>query len=378
MQHQRAVGESEEMVADHAWGGHEGILLCPISRQPLSLLNDNEISEANSAIVGGLLRHANADARPLAGGAFGTPDRKVIYRIEDDIACLLPELAIAANHDQTTRDRDSTGVQRFYDEYGWIKNQAGSYNDTADFTDMRAVTAYYSSACNRRIARQLRSGRYLLDAASGAIPHQDYIQFSTHYNFRICLDFSITALREPKAKLGKKGLYVLGDITCLPFASDSIDDVISLHTIYHVPRAMAATAVDELVRVIRPGGRVVIVATWASSPLMKVPMKARSALGKLKRALLAKPRPVSSADAQQEHELYYAPFDYERYRREIASRHDARLRLWSATSMPFQKAFFANNRFGLLSAKLVLAAEQLFEPLAARYGQYPMFVVSKR
>jgi len=46
--------------------------------------------------------------------------------------------------------------------------------------------------------------------------------------------------------------------------------------------------------------------------------------------------------------------------------------------MPFQKAFFLDNRFGLLSAKLVLAAEQLFEPLAARYGQYPMFVVSKR
>ncbi len=365
-------------MANEVWAGHEAILLCPTSRQPLSLLSANEIDEANSAIVGASLRHANADARPLAGGALGTPDRKVIYRIEEDIACLLPELAIAANHDGKARDRDSAGVRRFYDEYGWIKNQAGSYNDTADFTDMRAVTTYYSSACNRRIARQLGSGRYLLDAASGAIPHQDYIQFSTHYDFRICLDFSISALREAKAKLGAKGLYVLGDITCLPLASDSIEDVISLHTIYHVPRAMAATAVDELVRVVRPGGRVVIVAIWASSLLMRIAMKGRAALGKLKRVLLARPRPASFAEAQQEHELYFAPFDYERYRSEIASRHDTRLRLWSATSMPFQKAFFADNRFGLLSAKLVLASEQLFEPLAARYGQYPMFVVNKR
>ena len=39
---------------------------------------------------------------------------------------------------------------------------------------------------------------------------------------------------------------------------------------------------------------------------------------------------------------------------------------------------FSNNSFGLLSAKLVLPAEELFEPLAARYGQYPMFVVSNR
>ena len=29
------------------------------------------------------------------------------------------------------------------------------------------------------------------------------------------------------------------------------------------------------------------------------------------------------------------------------------------------EAFFANNRFGLLSARLVLSAEQLFESLAA-------------
>jgi SAM-dependent methyltransferase len=327
--------------------------------------------------VAGLLRHANADARPLAGGAFGRPDRKVIYRIEDDIACLLPELAIAAKHDGNVRDRDSAGVRRFYDEYGWIKNQAGNYNDTADFADMRPVTTNYYSACNRRIARQLRRGRYLLDAASGAV-HQDYIQFSTHYDFHICFDFSITALREAKAKLGAKGLYVLGDITCLPFANDSIDDVISLHTIYHVPRAMAATAVDELVRVVRPGGRVVIVAIWASSPLMSVAMKGRAGLEKLKRALLGRPRPALFAEAKREHELYFAPFDYERYRGEIASRHDTSLRLWSATSAPFQKAFFADHRFGLLSAKLVLAAEQLFEPLAARYGQYPMFVVTKR
>jgi hypothetical protein len=110
----------------------------------------------------------------------------VIYRIEDDIACLL--------------------------EYGWMKDLSGSYNDTADFTDTRSVSAYYCRACNRRIARQLRSGRYLLDAASGLIPHVDQIQFSTHYDFRICLDFSITALHEAKAKLGAKGLYVLGDI----------------------------------------------------------------------------------------------------------------------------------------------------------------------
>jgi SAM-dependent methyltransferase len=347
----------------------------------LSLLSDNEISDTNAAIRAGLLRHADAEARPLEGSALATPDRAVIYRVEDEIACLLPDLAIAKAHDaHAQRDKDSAGVRRFYDEYGWMKNQSGTYNDTADFTDTRSVSAYYGSACNRRVARQLRSGRYLLDAASGPIPHQDYVQFSTHYDFRICLDFSVTALREAKAKLGAKGLYVLGDVTCLPFVADSIDDVVSLHTIYHVPRAMAARAVDELVRVTRPGGRIVIVATWASSPLMDAAMKGRAALGKLKRLLVGRrPAPApSAAETQEGHALYFSPFDHDRYRSEIASRHKTTLRVWSAASVPFQKAFFADNRMGLLSAKAVVAAEQVFEPLAARYGQYPMFVVSKQ
>src|SRR6516165_1479867 len=109
-------------MTNKAWSGHEAILLCPTTRQPLSLLSDEEIAEANAAISSGLLRHANADAPPLEGGALGTPDRQVIYRIEDDIACLMPDLAIAATHDGKARDADSTSVQRFYDEYGWMKN----------------------------------------------------------------------------------------------------------------------------------------------------------------------------------------------------------------------------------------------------------------
>jgi len=219
-----------------------------MSRRPLNLLNDTEIRESNSAIVGGLLRNANALAGPLAGGAFGTAVRKVIHRIEDDIACSLPELAVAPSHDRHRRDR--TRVRHLYDQYARIRSQVGSYNDTADFTDMCAITAYYSGACNRCIAPQPRSERCLLDAASGVIPHQDDIKFSAHCNFRICLDLSITTLRDTKSRLGNKRRYVLGDITCLGFASDSIDDMISPRTSYHVPHVMAATVVDELVRVI--------------------------------------------------------------------------------------------------------------------------------
>jgi SAM-dependent methyltransferase len=364
-------------MSGSAWREHAGILRCPVTGETLTLLSAEEVAKANRDIVAGRLCHPQDQARPLTSEALGTPDRATIYRIEDDIACILPQLALTTYPDEAAPlDVNSAGVQRFYDEYGWLKNQSGKYNDTADFTDTRAVSVYYAKQCNRRVSSQLRSGRYLLDAASGAIPHPDYVEFSQGYDFRVCLDFSLTALREAKAKLGAKGLYILGDLTRLPLASDAIDDVISLHTVYHIPENQLATAVDELVRIVRPHGRVIIVSVWASSPLMDVAMAARRILGTVKRSWPGT-RARSPAPAPQGCGLYYAPFGYRRYLNEIAARHPTHLRLWCSTSAAFQKAFFAENWVGLACARLDLTAETLFEPLFARYGQYPMFVVRK-
>jgi ubiquinone/menaquinone biosynthesis C-methylase UbiE len=79
-------------------------------------------------------------------------------------------------------------------------------------------------------------------------------------------------------------------MTHLPFASGSIDDAISLHTLYHVPAADQAAAVAELVRVLRPGGRVVIVCKWDKSSVMDWLFRVRSSLGSVKQAILGEKR----------------------------------------------------------------------------------------
>jgi hypothetical protein len=102
---------------------------------------------------------------------------------------------------------------------------AGVYKDSAEFTVVRPITQRYNAACSRRIAAQLRAGEYLLDAASGPV-HALNVPLSENYRFRICLNFSIRALREAKKTLPPgRGLFVLGD------------DVISLHMLYHLPPA---------------------------------------------------------------------------------------------------------------------------------------------
>jgi ubiquinone/menaquinone biosynthesis C-methylase UbiE len=313
--------------------------------------------------------------------ALGTGDRRYIYRLEDGISWLLPALAMVCARDANISGLDPARreVQTFYDEYGWVRNNAGIYNDTSEFTDVRETSQNYADACNLRVERQLRGGSYLLDAASGAIPHASYLRFSSNYHFRICVDFSIKALREAQTKLGERGLYVLADITGLPFGTDSIDDCISLHTLYHVPAPDQAAAVAELVRVVRPGGRVVIVSKWSSSPLMSFLALVRRFLGAVKRLI------TGAKDAREEARknggpapsLYYSPQNYQWFVEHLRRNYDVNLRLWSSTSTSFHQKYFSNDLKGKLIAKIVLTLEHTFERFLARFGEYPMFVIAK-
>ncbi len=73
------------------------ILACPVTRQPLSMLDARGLAALNAAIAqGGIQR---ADGQPQGEAlreALITRDRKLVYRIDDGIPVLLAEEAIAA------------------------------------------------------------------------------------------------------------------------------------------------------------------------------------------------------------------------------------------------------------------------------------------
>lgn len=309
-----------------------------------------------------------------------TQDVRYVYRIEDGIYWLLPGLAITNVNDSGACDgsREKNVVRAFYDEYGWVKRDDGLYQDTADFTDTRDIARTYQRICNRRIARHLAGGNYLLDAASGAIPLPEYLTLSDGYAVRVCLDFSTRALREAQSKLGNRGLYVLGDITCLPFRDGSMDDVISLHTIYHVPETQQATTVDELVRVVRPGGHVVIVYVWPRSVAMDLITSLRRSVGFVLR-FGRTPRgctQTTSVDANKTvpPSLYFKPQGFEWYRRAVAQKHRGRLRVWALAD---SYRFLPNGISGKLCLVIVRCLESIAPGLAGRVGKYPMFVIKK-
>jgi SAM-dependent methyltransferase len=89
------------------------------------------------------------------------------------------------------------------------------------------------------------NGRYL--AALAARGHQGPV---------LGVDLSVGMLRTAGG-----GALVAGDAAALPLRTDSVDVALAMHMLYHVPDP--ATAVRELRRVTRPGGRVLVVLNGA-------------------------------------------------------------------------------------------------------------------
>ncbi len=130
-------------------------------------------------------------------------------------------------------------VKDYYNNLGWTKHK-GKYIDTVTFSSDKGIR--YKELCAKKLKEKIGESNFLLDVACGAMP------FDSYAKKQLCIDFSSTAIRE--AKKNKPGdFFVLGDITCLPLKDNSVDDSLSLHTIYHVHKDKQHIAISELKRV---------------------------------------------------------------------------------------------------------------------------------
>ena len=73
-----------------------------------------------------------------------------------------------------------------------------------------------------------------MDLGCGPIQYPEYLTYSEKFKYRLCCDISLTALLEARKRIGDHGLFVVGDAANLPFAPETVDGVVSLHTLHHL------------------------------------------------------------------------------------------------------------------------------------------------
>lgn len=278
-------------------------------------------------------------------------------------------------------------VSQFYDEVGWQLEGDGTYQN-ARYEDLRPVAKEYIHRCHLRVKRHLKpSGRFLLDAGSGPVQYPEYLTYSENYQYRVCADISLVALLEARKRLGERGLYVVADVSHLPFRADAFDGIVSLHTLHHLPAEDQTRAYLDMYRVLAPGSSAVVVNGWTESVLMRRvnwlvrglerigAWLAKRRAGKLA-ASETKPieKPAGRSEAVG---TFIQKRDAESLRRELSGKFAVDIRVWRSVNVRFQRAVI-HGWPGKIKLRILYWLEERFPHYFGEKGQYPMVIFRKQ
>lgn len=182
-----------------------------------------------------------------------TPDRLTCAgcRREYPIADGIPVLLFGLD------DEVSKKVSEFY-ATAWRRNSEGTLRAKIVHDDLTDLGHRYALETATRFSGSFRDrgrAKYFLDAASGAQPR---MQLGSTFEHHICVDFSLDGLAECRKRLGERAIVVCGSLLNLPIRTGLCDGIVASHCIYHIAKEHQATAVHELSRALRPGGRMLI------------------------------------------------------------------------------------------------------------------------
>jgi len=280
-------------------------------------------------------------------------------------------------------------VRNFYDQIGWRMESDGFYQN-ARYEDLRPVAKEYIEKCHLRINRHLVwPGKYLLDAGSGPIQYPAYLTYMDGYQYRLCMDISIIALQEARKRITDRGLYVVGDISNLPFKSDIFEGIVSLHTLHHLPISDQKNAYKDLYRVLMPGKNAVLVNGWTESPLMdqwswlaKLMDKIDGLLHKLpgKKSVLQSGKKENNKNEKKIKKestgTFIEKLTAEWLRKEFSDM-NIDILVWRTVSVRFLRAVFHRALGGKFWLKILYLLEEKYPEYFGKNGQYPLIVIHK-
>ncbi len=267
-------------------------------------------------------------------------------------------------------------VREFYDQIGWSQIGDGLYQN-ARYEDLRPVSREYIHNCHLRVKRHLAPrGDILLDAGSGPVQWPEYLTYSEGYKYRLCADISITALKEARARLGEKGLFVVADIANLPFKPDAFDGVVSMHAIYHLPLAEHKRAYLELYRVLKPGKSGVVVNGWHNPLLMRL-AEPFIALGRLFTGRSAKKKKKDWSASEEQAGTFVEKMTPRWLKNELNGAVRFEIYPWRSLSPRFMRWFVRPQFGGRFFLRFVFWLEETFPRFFGENGQYPLIVIRK-
>jgi len=276
-------------------------------------------------------------------------------------------------------------VQSFYDHVGWREVSDGVFQN-ARFEDLRPVSREYIHRCHIRAGSFLTNhGRFLLDAGSGPIQYPEYLTYSEGFQYRVCVDISRVALIEARKRIGRHGLYVVADVSALPFRKDAFEAVISLHTLHHLPPEDQQDGYLELWRVLSPKNTAVIVNGWTEAPLMigaewfvRFMDRLMGRIGKNTDLPGIKNGSVIDINGNcVPTNTFVQKFTPERLEQMLGGNITYEVHCWRSVSVRFLRSVIHAKLAGKLTLRVLFWFENRFAGYFGKAGQYPLIIMKK-
>lgn len=260
-------------------------------------------------------------------------------------------------------------VRDFYDNFGWKKFDEKSGEDSLFRRFSRPYYGYHHLV-NRRTLKCFSgvTGRLLI-AGGGDLP-ETHTQIAQQFSSVCCLDISKRSLDISKQKLGDKADYVLGSILDIPKPAEYFDAIYCAHVIYHIDKKLQANAIKELLRVIRPGGKVVIIYRNPDSIAASLVQKL------FKISLLWRLQNCMPSTEIHVPPIYFYAYPLEWWD-QFRDTCDVDTLPWDVMSADQEKRLLINGTRAWCVYRLCAWYEKHFPKHAVKYWSYPIVVLSK-
>ncbi len=261
-----------------------------------------------------------------------------------------------------TADPVGQQVAAFYDTHGWVDTGDGTSGEDGLFRQFPRGYEHYAEGSARR-TQALLAGRTgaLLFVGCGDLP-DTHVQIAAGFAQVTCLDISQAALAIAAGKLGPRAVCRLESIVGCTLPDAQFDLSFCAHVIYHIDAAEQEAAVRQLLRLTRPGGRIVIIYANPRS-VFTLPGEAMRALRPRRRDGAVPP-------------LYYHAHPLGWWRR-FGDQAAVRFAPWQAIGSRPARALLRTDAMAALFYRAAGWFEAAWPAAAARLWQYPIVVLDK-
>jgi ubiquinone/menaquinone biosynthesis C-methylase UbiE len=196
---------------------------------------------------------------------------------------------------------------------------------------------------------------------------ESHVRIAAGFDRVTCMDISAAALNNAERELGTAASYRRESIVNTALPDSLFEAVFCAHVIYHIDKNEQEAAIRQLLRVTRPGGRVVIVYYNPRSPL--------SVPGRIMREVKQRVsgRNVSNLPAQ----MYFHAYPLSWWQR-FTIECNVAFMPWEVTGRRPARALLWGDRMAAAFFNAAVWSETKAPHVAVQLWQYPIVVLDKK